>query len=176
MNKEDLDYEPFYYVQPLRLIEDPGESVMFFLKYMDEKMAFKDFLKNCSMEDFIWVIVFIFKDEYGSGARLSSFISETVSRVETDEGTEYKDIPSHRKDIKDIYFFYNQLDQFVSFSFQLDPPLATIHQVIAEVLKGKQYSIVDGKYLLESDSGIEYLEVSSSYFKLKANMNKAKNF
>ena len=173
MKKEDLNYEPFYYVEPMRFIDDPVEAIAFMFKYQDEKDEVEEFLKSCSIEDFLWVHVFIFKDDYGDGSLLSSLTTKNTHVEKNDYIEKYKNNPVYRNDIGEVFYTYNKEDQFVSLSFQLTPPLPTIHTVIVDALDGKQYTVANGRYTLESDSGIDYLEVSPSSFTLKANMDKA---
>jgi uncharacterized ubiquitin-like protein YukD len=45
--KENLDLEVFYYVDPMRIIDDPVESFNELMKYDKEKTAIEIFLKDC---------------------------------------------------------------------------------------------------------------------------------
>ena len=80
MKKEDLNYEPFYYVEPMRIIDDPVESIKFMFKYSDERNEISSFLKNCNTEDFLWVLIRVFKHEYGKASFFLSLVSRIIDK------------------------------------------------------------------------------------------------
>lgn len=177
MNKEQLNLEPFYYVEPMRIIDnDPDATFEFFYKYDKEKEKIKDFLKQSSLDDFLWVIISVFKDEFGDGALLSSFISETVSKEDVSNGLIINKKPLHRNDIKSLKFKYTDEDYFDWLEFEITNPLVNIDTIIEEVLAEKEFTKNGNTYTLESNSGIDYINVTPTFFKLKANEAKAKRF
>lgn len=176
MKRENLNFEPFYYVEPMRIIDDPIESINEFMKYDKEKNDIKLFLKDCSVKDFIWAIITIFRDKFADGALLGSFISNTSQKQPVLNEALYIKKPSYRHDLKNFKFKYNSDDHFEYLEFELVNPLTQITNIVEESLTGKNYSKNVNKYLLISDSGIDYIEVTPYSFKLSANMEKSKKF
>lgn len=176
MKREDLDFEPFYYVEPMRIIDDPDESIKEFFKYDQEKTEVKNFLKDCTLNDFIWVVIHIFKNEFADGALLSSFISAIIQKEKQSDGMLYFGKFYHRKDLKNHKCKFNQDDHFEYLEFEIVSPFSQINSAIEDALSGKNYSRSGDKYILTADSGIEYIEATPTFFKLKANMKKSKRF
>ncbi|GGB80274.1 hypothetical protein GCM10007424_20480 [Flavobacterium suaedae] len=176
MKKEDLDFELFYYVEPMKLIDDPDESIEMFFKYDKEKTEFEEFAKTCKTEDILWIIVTMFKDNHAGFAIFSSLISSTSQKEILDNGKIYLENLTYRNDIKNLKSKYTKEDFFEYVEFEFMSPLDDIENVVEQSLGEKQWTKNDNKYILKSDSGIEYIEVKSTKFKLKANMNKAKRF
>ncbi|WP_144281423.1 hypothetical protein [Chryseobacterium echinoideorum] len=176
MKREKLNFEPFYYVEPMRIIDDPMESFKELMKFDEEKTEIENYLKHCTLKDFIWVIVAIFKNEYADGALLSSFISKTITKEKKTDGVLYFKETQYRKDLKSLKFKYNIEDHFEYLEFEFVNPFAQITNTVEEYLIGKNYSKNGDKYTVNSDSGIEYIEATPTFFKLKANMKKSKRF
>lgn len=176
MKKEDLNFEPFYYVEPMKIIDDPLLSSNEFFKYENEKSEIEHFLKNCSLKDFIWVIISIFKNKFANGALLGTLISETIQKNKNKGGTLFIKKMIFRNDLKSLKFHYTNDDFFDFLEFEFVNPYFQINNIITEVLNGKQYSKNGNKYILSSGSGIDYLDITSTFFKLKSNKKNAKKF
>lgn len=176
MEKENLDLEVFYYVDPMRIIDDPVESFNVLMKYDKEKTAIEMFLKDCHLKDFLWVIITLFKNQYANGALLSSFISETVEKEKKADGILYHQRNQYRNDVKSLQFKYDSEDHFEYLVFEIPELLEDITDTIEDPLSDQRYLKNNNRYVLKSDSGIDYIEASPSFFKLKANMNKSKRF
>lgn len=176
MKREELNLEPFYYVEPMRIIDDPDESLEFIFKYDKEKTEIENFLKDCNLNDFIWVIITTFREKYASGSLLGAQISDTIQEEKSMNGTLYSDKFNHRKDLDNPKYKFNKDDHFEYLEFEIVPPFMAINNAVEEALNGKSYSKNGNQYILNSDSGIEYIEATPTFFKLKANMNKSKRF
>ncbi len=176
MKREELNLEPFYYVEPMRIIDDPDESIEAFFKYDKENTEIENFLKDCALKDFIWIIIATFKNNFANGALLSSMISKTLQRQVVSNGTLFIKELSYRNDLKSLRFKYNKDDHFEYLEFEIVTPFMAINNAVEEALNGKSYSKNGNQYILNSDSGIEYIEATPTFFKLKANMNKSKRF
>ncbi|MFZ4930620.1 hypothetical protein [Chryseobacterium sp. Mn2064] len=176
MKRESLDFEVFYYVEPMKIIDDPIESINELMKYDNEKTEIEVFLKSCSLKDFISLIISIFKDKYANGSLLSALISHTIQKQKKSEGILYTKTFLYRSDLKSLKFKYNRNDHFEYIEFNMITPFTQINQTIEESLAGKNYSKNGDKYILHSSSGIEYLEATPTFFKLGANMKISKKF
>ena len=134
------------------------------------------FLKDCHLKDFLWVIITLFKNQYANGALLSSFISETEEREKKADGILYHKRNQYRNDVKSMQFKYDSEDHFEYLAFEIPELLEDITDTIEDPLSDQRYLKNNNRYVLKSDSGIDYIEASPSFFKLKAYMNKSKNF
>lgn len=176
MRKEDLNFAPFYDVEPMKIIDDPIESFNEFMKYDKEKTDVELFLKECNLKDFLWVIITLFKDNFANGALLSALISETKEKEEKSDGNIYKKINRYRNDLKSFQVKYNTEDHFEYLAFEIPDSLEDIVDTIEDILSDKKYVKSQNRYVLNSKSGIEYIEASPFFFKLKANMKISKRF
>lgn len=176
MKRESLDLEVFYYVEAMKIIDDPIESINELMKYDKEKTEIELFLKSCSLKDFIRVIITIFKDKYANGSLLGALISETIKKEKKSDGVLYTKKFEYRQELKSLKFKYNRNDHFEYLEFNITTPFTQIDQIIEESLMGKNHSKNGDKYILNSGSGIEYIEATPSFFKLGANMKISKKF
>ncbi|MCS4304502.1 hypothetical protein DRF65_02090 [Chryseobacterium pennae] len=176
MKIENLDFGAFYYVEAMKMIDDPIESVNEFMKFEKEKTEIELFLKDCSLKDFIGVIITIFKDKYANGALLGALISETIQKEKQLNEILYVKKFQYRDDLKSLKFRYNEDDHFESLEFDIIIPFTQISHIIEESLMEKKYSKNGDKYILDSDSGMEYIEATPTFFKLGANMKVSKKF
>lgn len=176
MKKENLDLSPFYYVDSMKIIDDPIESFGELMKYDKEKTEVELFLKDCPLKDFLWVIINLFKNQYANGALLSALIAETLQKEKIEDGNLYRKRSLYRNDVKAFQVKYNTEDHFEYVAFEISDLWDNITDTIENILSDKQYLKNNQRYILNSDSGIDYIEVSPSFFKLKANMNKSKRF
>ena len=174
--KGKLNLEPFYYVEPNIIMDDPTKSIELMFKFDDEKNEIEEFLQKCSMPEFIETLIAIFKENYANGALLASLISENVDRQKTSGGVIYEGKFHYRKDAKNIKYKFNHNDHFESLELELINPFNSISETVEKALSGKQFDLNGGKFTLTSESGIDYLEVDTNHFKLVANMNKSKRF
>ena len=177
-SKEELNFIGYYYQEPMMLDGDPLDL----FKYAEENAEVRDFLKVCSIEDFIWVIINLFKDKYANGSQLSAHI--TASNWKEDNGVlednikTYIEKPLYRNDIDDITIIYD-LEEFVptrehmiSFGFNILEPLDDINIVVEEILGNNNFIREGDKYILDENSAIKHLVVRPDYFLLKINESK----
>lgn len=176
MKKENLNFEAFYHVEPMKIIDDPIESINELMKYEKEKAEVELFLKGCDLKDFIEIIITIFKDKYANGALLGSLISETIQKEKKSDGVLYVKEFQSRKDLESLKFKYNENDHFESMEFGIVRPFTQIDDIVEKSLMGKHYSKNGDRCIVHSDSGIEYIEATSDFFKLGANMKISKRF
>lgn len=176
MEKEKLNFEPFYDVDSIKIIDDSVESFNELMKYEKEKTDVELFLKDCEFKDFLWVVITLFKDKYANGALLSALISETILKEEKSNGKLYHKRSHHRNDLKSLQFKYNNEDHFEYLTFEIPSLLPDITETVEEILNGKNYLKDKNRYTLVSNSGIDYIEISPTFFKLKANMNLSRRF
>ena len=176
IEKENLNLAPFYYVDSMKIIDDPIESFDELMKYDKEKTEVELFLKDCSLKDFLWIIMSLFKDQYANGALLSALITETIQKEEKEDGNLYSKRSLYRNDVKAFQFKYNTEDHFEYLVFEISDLLEDITDAVEDLLNDKQYLKNNHRYILNSDSGIDYIEASPSFFKLKANMKRSKRF
>ncbi len=177
MKREDLNFEPFYYVEPpIGINDEVGAAAEYLFKYFEEKKEVELFLKECSLDDFIWVIINLFKHKYARGSLLGAIISETIQEERRPDGVLYFDKFYFREDLDNPKYKFNQEDHFEYLEFDIVNPFPQINAAVEEALSGKQYTKEGDRYILTSDSGIEYIEATPNHFKLKANMSKSKRF
>lgn len=174
--KDSLDFSGFFEVTPLRLDGD----VMDMLKHLDSRGDVRDFLKDCPVEEFIYILVKLFKDTYPDTGGFGYYIGEKQRELRERQLKTTWHTPKYRKDIEEIIYVYDTEDPLVNYEFHLISMelkfrilLNTdkVKKEIKEALGGKQYE-QDGNKFTVQDSAIEYLEVSENKFFLKVNESK----
>ena len=85
MNKKDLDLS-FLYQEPLirdysRLDED-DEFLQWMLEYQEEQDAFSKYVKDCSLDDFVYLMIVAFKDKYPNFINLNSTFHSAPLQME----------------------------------------------------------------------------------------------
>ncbi|MGH1519956.1 hypothetical protein [Chryseobacterium sp. JK1] len=176
MNKESLNFEPFYEVEPMRIIDDPVQSFNELMKYDKEKTEIEMFLKDCSIKDLIWVIITLFKDKYANASLLGALVSTAGQKEEKADGVLFHKKFQYRNDLTSLQFKYDKNDHFEYLEFEIIEQFENIHSIIEEALSGKTYVKKANSYILNSNSGIEYIEATSTFFRLNANMKMSQKF
>ena len=180
-NKDTLDFSGFFKQTPLRV----GDGGWTMLEFVEEELEVEAFLKKCTIYDFIYVIVTLFKDKYPNTGSFGYFIAQEVEGTTKNNITTYIKKPKHRNDIKEFVWIYNSEDPLIKHHYfylkSLDIKFKDVLNIektkteIEEALKGKQFTKEANKYIVE-DSAIDYIEITTNSFYLKVNESKTVHY
>ena len=171
--RENIPLIGFYHLIPTRL---DGDTMDFF-KYIDEKEVVGDFLKTCSINDFIYVIVSLFKDTYPNAASFSYYISENYKKEEVTEGKEISnEKPKHRTDIAEFKWHYYLSPEIAAeyylkkleFTFSKKENQQDLLDSAEEALVGKTFTTASGEVSIEN-SPISSIKITDTAFELIIN-------
>lgn len=102
--KENIPLIGFYHQIPVRLDGD----ILDWFKYDDQNEETDNYLRTCTIQDFIYVIVTLFKDQYPDAAAFSFHISENYKREESVPNYRVTlGKPKHRADIAEFKWHYS---------------------------------------------------------------------
>jgi hypothetical protein len=185
-NKFNLDLR-FLYQKPLERDYMIGggpdlERIKWEQKYEEGKDSFRAFVKQCAIDDLVYVFILAFKDNYPNISRLAlSICNNSIKRIENyREYDEFdrKDIVSMSTNLflgpiedelmpmeRDVY--ETKLNMKFSSSFSID--------AIESALEGLSFSkeIIEGKTLYTiQNSPIKTLEVTANEFSIHVNEDK----
>lgn len=173
-DKRELNFEIFYKVDNFGIIDDPNLTVDLFAKDIEDEYFFGEFLKKCSFNDFVWVVLTIFKDKYGNGDLLRAFVTESSEIKESDSKLIYFVNKISRSDIYDLICVFSPIEYFKSMEFRFDVESISIENILDSIFGENTYQHDGDKYTFGEKSGIKYLEVNTDgFFKLEVNVNKA---
>ena len=177
MNKQDVNLIGFYYQEPLQVDGDISNSVMF--KYDDERERVISFLKECSLNDFIYVMIRLFKDKYPDAGLLAAYISERDKSIRQGQKKIESGSSILRDDITQFYWHYH-LDELknvsyyleqVTFSFKDEINLEDLINTTIESIEGKEFELTENTILVK-DSAIDRFILSSTQIEIWVNPEK----
>lgn len=186
-NKFNLDLR-FLYQKPLERGYMIGggpdlERIKWEQKYEEGKDSFRAFVKQCAIDDLVYVFVLAFKETFPNVLRLGYSICNSTNKETKEDLTEYVDF--NRKDIvsmsTDLFLgpiedelmpmerevYETKLNMKFSSSFSID--------AIESALEGLSFSkeIIEGKTLYTiQNSPIKTLEVTANEFSIHVNEDK----
>lgn len=171
--RENIPLIGFYHLIPMRL---DGDTMDLF-KYIDEKEEVDNFLRNCSLRDFTYVMVSLFKDTYPNAGGFSYYISENYKKEKVTSDNEISiEKPKHRTDIAEFKWYYYNSPVIVSehhlkkleFTFSKKENQQDLLNAAMEALIGKTCTSTSKKISVEN-SPISSIEITDTSFELVIN-------
>lgn len=179
--KEELDFSGLYQKIPLRLSSDPKDSLEF-LRYMYTDEEVEIFMQTCTIEDYIYVLVTLFKDKCPDTGKLILFISEENWSEKKGSVTKSYRNAKGRKDIEEIIFIHDYSDDLplrghtISIELKFRTGQQKIGNVLKEVLEDKEMLVEDSQIILNETCPISSIDFDENHLLIKLNLDVAEYY
>lgn len=176
--KEELDFSGLYQKIPLRLSSDPKDSLEFLNHiYTDEEVEI--FMQTCTIEDYVFVLVALFKDKWPDTGKFILLISEESWSEKNGTVTKSHRSAKGRKDIEEIIFIHDYSENLPlrghteSIELKFRTHHEKIENILKEVLKDKEILAQGSQIILNEECPISSVDFNESHLLIKLNLDVA---